>query len=501
MKPRRLFSALRHLPFCLLLAIAPALHAAEPYVLLRKTVTTDSGSDLAGADGVDRWTAAMSSSVTGLSSVKCADGRIGGPLASGQPASFQCIFPEPGADLDLGFRDFVEIDLQLPAGFRGNVFLDFATATQKSGEPMSRIELPAKALPADGKPHRHRIDVGLVPGWRGFLSRLALVIAPAPGQGGTVAVGRLLIGDLPGDVVEPNLELNLKPGMKIGDLKKMESKHGCIWWQPSHEQEGFDPNVMPRRALRMLEETWQISVNQLGYRDPCLGMDPASKRRRKINHITWHGGFWMSGGDPPHFNVPEGGLRDEKWGNPVPHEFAHTVQAGQIDFLNGCHWESHANYLRFCRNYHFQEFTGLDSIDFGVLLRSNYFQDHPRLIYADYRPYFYFDNDPDQLGFAPGLSAKLWQTGVKDEYLWERLPKRPASRRYPRASGGRSGAILGYLPIPRRPISAEFAFRPGSRRAHPLVPLHGTARSRGGPAGLVCRAAGQGTDEIRMVLS
>jgi hypothetical protein len=99
------------------------------------------------------------------------------------------------------------------------------------------------------------------------------------------------------------------------------------------------------------------------------------------------------------------------------------VQAGQLDFLNGCHWESHANYVRFCRNLHFQEFTGLDCIDFGVLLRSNYFQDHPRLIYADYRPYFYLDSDPDQLGLAPGLTAKLWRTGVKDERIWERLPK------------------------------------------------------------------------------
>ena len=186
---------------------------------------------------------------------------------------------------------------------------------------------------------------------------------------------------------------------------------------------------MPRRALRMLEETWQIAVNQLGLSRSLPGHGPGQQTaaQNQPHHLARR--ILDERRRSPAFQCPQGGLHDEGWGNPVPHEFAHTVQAGQIDFLNGCHWESHANYLRFCRNYHFREFTGLDSIDFGVLLRSNYFQDHPRLIYADYRPYFYLDNDPDQLGFAPGLSAKLWQTGVKDERLWERLPKLLPARR------------------------------------------------------------------------
>ena len=409
---------------CLAFVLGSASPAAvEPYPLPARSITHEVRGDLVGASGVDRWTKSMSSSASGLQSVKIVDGKIGGPMNSGQAAGFSVTWPAAGADLDLGFRDFLDIDLQVPAGFRGNVAVDFATRDHKPEQPLSRIVLPASALLADGQGHRYRIDVGLVPRWRGFLSRLALVIEPVAGQtAGTVAVGRVLLGDRPGELVEPNLDLNLKPGMNLKDLKKVESKHGCIWWEAAHEKEGFDPDVMPRRALRMLEETWQVAVNQLGYRDPCLGMNPASSRRRKINHITWHGGFWMSGGDPPHFNIQAGGLLDESWGNPLPHEFAHAVQAGQLDFLNGSHWESHANYIRFRRNLHFREFTGLDCIDFGVLLRSNYFQDHPRLIYADYRPYFYLDDDPDKLGFAPGLSAKLWQTGVKDQYLWDRLP-------------------------------------------------------------------------------
>jgi hypothetical protein len=386
----------------------------ESYALLRKNVAPASGGGLAGAQGMVEWTDAAAKQVMGLGALRLKDGQVSGSLGK-EPARAMVKFATPGADLDLGFNDFIDLELQLPAGFDGKVSLDFETAGKH------RIEIPSQALSSTGTLVTHRLDVGLVPHWRGFLTAIELVIE-AGSSSGNVTFGKILVGDRPGDVVEPNLQLNLKEGMKIEDLKKVESKHGCIWWQESHEKEGFDPKVMPRRALRMLEETWQIAVNQLGYRDPCLGINEPSKRRRKINHITWHGGFWMSGGDPPHFNVPAPGLLDEGWGNPVPHEFAHTVQAGQLNFLNGCHWESHANYIRFCRNLHFKDFSGLDTLDYGVLMRSNYYQDHPRLIYADYRPYFYLDNDPDQLGLPAGLSAILWKTGKKDEFLWDRLP-------------------------------------------------------------------------------
>ena len=397
--------------------------AAPVYPLSPRAVAAGVTDDLSGASGVSRWEERMASEVGGMDGMKIANGKAGGQLIAGGAARFGVAFPDAGVDLDFGFRDFVDVDLQLPSGFAGKVMLEFSAEAPKGGEPLSGISFPPASLKADGAMHRYRLDVGLVPRWRGFLTRMALVVEAGGSRVGTVAVGRVRVGDRPGDTVEPNLQLNLKPGMKIGELRKVESKHGCIWWHPSHEKEGFDPEVMPRRALRMLEETWQTAVNLLGYRDPCLGENPASTRRRKINHITWHGGFWMSGGDPPHFNVSEGGLRDEGWGNPVPHEFSHTVQAGQLDFLNGCHWESHANYLRCRRNQHFGEYTGRDAVDFGVLLRSNYFQDHPRLIYADYRPYFYLDGDPDRLGLPEGMSGKLWRTGKRDEYLWERLAK------------------------------------------------------------------------------
>ena len=72
--------------------------AAEPFSLLTKALTADPQDTLTGASGVALWTDAMTSSVSGLPAVKCADGKIGGALQTGQPASFGYVWPSPGAD-------------------------------------------------------------------------------------------------------------------------------------------------------------------------------------------------------------------------------------------------------------------------------------------------------------------------------------------------------------------------------------------------------------------
>lgn len=387
-----------------------------PYELAARFVAPASG-ELAGASGTAAWSAALAAKASGLNAPKIDQGRVVGTLGSG-PARFAVEWPAPGADLDLGFNDFVDVEILLPQGFKGGVFIDYVAEGQ-SAEAPGRVVLPVAAI-ATGRMQLVRLDVGLVPGWRGSLKQATLVIEAAAGA--AVGVGRILIGDAPGADTPVDLNLNLKPGMQIADLKRLESKHGCIWWLPEREAAGFKADVMPRRALRMMEESWQVYVNLLGYRDPCLAKD--GKTRGKINQVTWHDGFWMGGDKPlPYLNVSQDGLHDEGYGNPMPHEFAHCVQGGQIDFLRGAHWESHANYLRFLRNEHYFAWVGNEPMPFDTLRRASFFQDHPRLIYADFRPYFYLDADPDKLGLGANFVAKLWQTGKADELLWERLAK------------------------------------------------------------------------------
>jgi len=344
------------------------------------------------------------------------------------------------------------------------------------GDGPQLIALPRAALRADGSASRYRIDVGLVPRWRGRLTRLAVILDATASQASQpVSIGGVQVGDPPGTAPKLNETLNLKEGMKVAGLKRMESKHGSIWWEPAAEQNGFDPEKMPRRALRMLEESWQVYVRKLGYRDPCLGGDRKNPVAQKINHITWYDGVWMGGN---HFNVGASGLWDEGPGNPVPHEFGHVVQAAQVDFIGGFHWESHANYIRARRNLHFSEQTGGDCIDIGPLLRSNYFQDNPRLIYAEWRSYFYLDSDPDRLGLPS--SGRLWQTGTLGDSFWVRLGNLlPPGVTRPEVAAGlaRSWITFGF---PEGPGMKERLFNDSARGQTnwyryiaPLVPATG----------------------------
>lgn len=416
----RLLPALSITGLCVLPVSA---ELADPYILPRRALVENPTGDLTNPSGMPNWDAESARNCSGLASPKLSGGRIAGFLGS-TSVRLAVDWPAPGADLDLGFNDFLDLELQLPKGFDGRLTLEYSAERALNGGKSDVIELPSNEFVADGHLHRYRISLGLVPSWRGFLRAASLVIESGPAsRSEAIVAGPILVGDSPGDPIEVFTDLNLKPEIDFKSLQKLESKHGCIWWTKEREAKGFDPEKMARRALRMIEETWQVSVNLLGYRDPCLGTDPSLKKRYKINQITWYDGFWMGSNKSfPYFNVSEGGLRDEGWGNPVPHEFVHCVQGAQINFLNGSHWESHANYVRFHRNLHFINWVGIDPMPFNTLAHSNYIQDHPRLIYADYRPYFYLDSDPDHLGLDPGLTAKLWQTGKKDDYFWARLP-------------------------------------------------------------------------------
>ena len=147
--------------------------------------------------------------------------------------------------------------------------------------------------------------------------------------------------------------------------------------------------------------------------------------RYKTNHTTWYGGFWMSAWQGyTYFNVGESGLRDEGWGNPVPHELGHAVQGAQPGFLVGGHWESHANYLRenwvnyFAANFPQNEQSHLSE---RVLINSQFHQDHKRFIYQDYRIHLALQDYATQLGLDPNIAAQLWQVGDNNQSVYEKL--------------------------------------------------------------------------------
>lgn len=534
-----------------------------------------------------------------------------------------------GVYLDFGAFDYVQLRMRLPEDYSQDVTLRYETDAGRAAG--GDFVLPASLVDQDGEWRTYRFDVGLEVFWRDTLTSLR-VQAPTTGVAGdSVSLDYVEVGDLPGDNLLINDNLNLSPEVSAaGDLTRIESKHFATWWSPTVSPQ-FDPAFNGRNALRMLEESFQVYQKVLGYIEPFYGpnlpppvqmdkvnldffgdmpefvelpehqvtvpfvsdgaelefvatldavkdgadaslyrngagvfpvtagsgggggdgntwldneelvlsyqiledgvdvtsdyevavtgataewrnsqaarfglqfgsdqptafgrivfsgapgwetslVSPATPiditgagagfeidlsptyddhfrlrdlrldvhaegggggsspdsapsplprldvPRYKTNHITWYDGFWMSAWDGfTYFNVGEPGLRDEGWGNPVPHEFGHAVDGAQPAFLAGGHWESHANYYREnWINYFAPLFpTGQQSqLSQRVLTNSGFRQDHPRFIYQDYRIHLALQDYAAQLGLAPNVAAQLWQVGEAEESVYAKL--------------------------------------------------------------------------------
>jgi hypothetical protein len=347
---------------------------------------------------------------------------------AGGRATFRFSAQDPGPDLDLGFNDYLQLRASAPVGSVGGIRITYRTGPAIGLGPRS-FEVSASRVRRDGGMHAYRFDLGLEVLWRDRLRGLS-VEAPAGSR-----IDTMEVGDLPGDVLAVNEDLNIFVGddqhkaETRANLSKMESKHFVFWWSPMSlvSDKGFDAAIMPRRALRMAEECLQVYCKLAGYREPFV--NPTAKepqRRCKVNITSWYGGTWMGGQNGwTYFNIPGWGLRDEGWGNPVPHELAHAVQGLQPGFLNGAFWESHANYLRELRNRHYRAILPgyRTSLERGILSQSCVLQDHQRFIYADFRMHMALDELGDTVGLGPHPATRLWTDGPKEMSAWGKVAR------------------------------------------------------------------------------
>lgn len=125
-----------------------------------------------------------------------------------------------------------------------------------------------------------------------------------------------------------------------------------------------------------------------------------------------------------HIGIPGGGLLDEGWGNPMPHEFGHYVQGHQLGFLIGEHWESHANFLRQAWQLHYAErfpTNQQSQLDLQIYELSNLRQDHGRLIYRDFRIHQALQDYADDMGLDSGLVGKFWTEPPKNMTVYDKL--------------------------------------------------------------------------------
>ncbi len=318
-----------------------------------------------------------------------------------------------GPDLDFGYFDFLQFRMKLPAGFNDDIKFYFGTSTQNGIDTGGdrTFSFPAEIVPDDGDWHTYRIDLGLVVWWRDTLDDIRIYPLGDSGNAQTFSIDYVEFGDLEGDVLLLNTNLNFTNGETLADCDYLASKHGAIWWSPSTTNMPNDTEK--RRALRMIEESYQVFCKMLGYVEPFTNTNGGDDTRYKTNQTTWYNGFWMGAKSGfAYFNVNAGGLKDEGWGNPVPHEFGHVVQGHQPGKLTGGHWESHTNFMREARNKHFQALFGTSYWP-GINLRAsmelqNVHQDHKRLIYQDYRIHRAIQHHAEELGLSKTLVSEFW---------------------------------------------------------------------------------------------
>lgn len=355
---------------------------------------------------------------------------------------------EPALDLDLGYRDFVDLELAVDARApqSATVTLRFSTdgppppgadrahRTEHAYRHAHRVD--PSALVRDGELHTYRLDLGLVLPWCGDLERLAVDCDRQ------VRCTSIAVGDRPGDVyvARPTVQ-NPAAGEKneLGEAVEVaESKHFRLLWSPRSLELGFDPGAQVHGTLRNLEEAWQVLVKDMGLNPPHESWQETWRdgTRSKVNVSTWFEGYWAGGeqGDFGRLNVTGDGLRVDPPSWVVPHELCHVFQMHQEEALRGDWWESHADYAIerwLARFAPLHEQAPLSAFNPEFAATAHYTTPWGGHYYLCWPLWSFLDENPDGLdGLGSGTSARLWReaSGEHGE-VWERIGELTATSR------------------------------------------------------------------------
>lgn len=411
-------------------ALIEACEARRLFVAV--PVVVDPADRLSGARALGEWDAGSLAgwTLTNAASSSFADGGIviNAGTGSAQP-QLDLRNIASGPSLDYAFYDYLQLRIKVPEGFDRDLKFSFGTSTNTSFNAAREFEIPAASLIDDGEYHTYRADLGLVVYWRDTLRDLRLQpFGTAPTNGESVTIDYVEVGDQPNDVLQFNTNINYAPGVTAATMQKVESKHFAVLWDPAVNPDGIAFNAAAHglRALRMLEESWQVFTKVLGFKEPSQNVNTGTGTRYKLNLSTWYSGFWAGvWNNYAHMNVGTSGLLDEGIGNPVPHEGAHAFDMAQGGSLAGGHWESHANYMRDARNVWFAPLFGnntdLSAVELIALTNSNFVQDDARLTYNDFRVYMALQSYGDEFGLDSTIASKLWITAPKDRTVYDKL--------------------------------------------------------------------------------
>lgn len=414
----------------------------------------DPGTPLSLSWSAGEWNAA--GAAEGWTGLGVMDVRLDGQTWTariGTGAALQRTAIAGGADLDLGFHDLLEFRLRLPATYRGPIAVQFGVAdaglnAQGGFATSRRVEVPAESVAQDGAFHTYRMDLGRVPLWRGRLTDLRLEFPGAASSlGSDLTLDWIRTGDVEGDVYVPRYSTsNPAPGATNDQGRvtlDMQSKHFRFLWDPVVATQSAWRTNMARGTLRNLEESWQVFVNELGYREPAESWTASRRdgRKYKVNITTWYGGYWAGGdsGDFGRLNITPDGLRVDPPGWVVPHELMHVLQMHQGGGYTdnppmGPWWEAHANYGRerwlYAMNSAFDPSPTSGSAPGNAFPRTGHLFHGHGVHYYDHWPIFlYLDENPDGLASlrvgADGRSfvACVWQESRPRELIYETLQR------------------------------------------------------------------------------
>jgi autotransporter-associated beta strand protein len=370
---------------------------------------------------------------SGVTSATVGGGALSGTTNNGDPQVTRTIPVGSRPDLDLGFNDFLEIRMRVPANYADEVQIYYGTTSTTGFSADRLITIPNATIPKNGAFNTYRIDVGPEPWWRASLRDLR--VDPGNAAGVAFAIDYIRVGDEPnptvyqarfttkcpavGGATPP--EAVFGPGTAVSSL---ESKRFRLLWNNSAAtQSGWNTNTA-RGTLRNLEEAWQVLVKVLGYREPCFPVGTTSGTAFKLNVTSYYGGYWAGlddhgGTSLAQLNITPDGLQVNPPTWIIPHELTHCIQFHNTSgHVNGEWFETHANYARERWLQHYQnvypnrsniEALGVRDGHFMMSSGRNYYLTWPFMYYVDTNP----DNLPD---LSEGMIRRVWQETQPGEF-------------------------------------------------------------------------------------
>jgi hypothetical protein len=388
-------------------------------------------------------------SVANVSGATVSGGSLSGTASGSDPQVMLTGLGTNGPDLDLAFNDFVDVRLQVPAGFSGGVQIYFGatnnyyfTANATTGFNTNRA-VTVTNVPTDGAFHVYRVFFGPHPYWRGNLSDVRVdPLGAGATNGEAFALDYVRVGDLSGEVYTP-VYGTLIPGPGTNDangypVRELDSKHFRFCWDIACTSNSFWTATMPHGTLRNFEEVWKNHIWQMGWPEPShpVGSNSLTYRgaKHKVDVTCWYGGYFTGGDDKntPWVNIDPSGLRVDPPTWVPPHEFTHACQESAntngSQVIDGQFWENNANYGREEWLYHYPWETGESGLDPYYADTSHFWLGHGRDYYLCWPFWVYLDENPDNLAglgssYGNYFSVQLWRSAISGENLWTTLAR------------------------------------------------------------------------------